>query len=149
MNTVLTEELISTNTESTILRDSILTGFGVRIYPSGKTSYFIDPTINGKSKRKVIGKYPDLSVADARIIGESRIAELTSDTLATVGNVIKLWEVQRTFGSYTSEAGCAYLLIKKALNHSVSEITARYIQASPKTLSPVFEALAELIAENR
>ncbi len=109
MNTVLTEELISTNIEPTILLDSVLTGFGVRIYPSGKTYYFIDPTINGKSKRKIIGKYPDLSVADARKTGESRIAELTSDTLATVGNVIKHWEVRRIFASYASEAGYDYL----------------------------------------
>ena len=87
MNIVLTEEVISTNTAPAILRDSVLKGFGVHIYPSGKVSYFIEPTINGKSKRKVIGSHPDLSVADARKIGESRIAELTSNTSATIGSV--------------------------------------------------------------
>ncbi len=80
MNIELTEAVISTNTEPTILRDSILTGFGVRIYPSGKVSYFIEPTINGKSKRKVIGKYPDLSVSEARVLGEDKIQELTSSS---------------------------------------------------------------------
>ncbi len=83
MNIVLTEEVISTNTEPTILRDSKLKGFGVRIYPSGKISYFIEPTINGKSKRKVIGKYPDLSVAEAREVGKSRINELATVHILT------------------------------------------------------------------
>ena len=58
-------------------------------------------------------------------------------------------DLRRTFASYASEAGCDYLLIKRALNHSVSDIAARYIQTSPKTLSPVFEAVAELIDEHR
>ncbi len=83
MNIVLTEEVISTNTEPTILRDSKLKGFGVRIHPSGKISYFIEPTINGKSKRKVIGKYPDVSVAEAREVGKSRINELATAHILT------------------------------------------------------------------
>ncbi len=82
MNIVLTEEVI-TNTEPTILRDSKLKGFGVRIHPSGKISYFIEPTINGKSKRKVIGKYPDVSVAEAREVGKSRINELATAHILT------------------------------------------------------------------
>jgi len=57
-------------------------------------------------------------------------------------------DLRRTFASYASEAGCDYLLIKRALNHSVSDITARYIQTSPKTLSPVFEAVTGLISEH-
>ena len=62
--------------------------------------------------------------------------------------IITRHDLRRTFASYASEAGCDYLLIKRALNHSVSDITARYIQTSPKTLSPVFEAVAELISEH-
>ena len=57
-------------------------------------------------------------------------------------------DLRRTFASYASEAGMDYLLIKRALNHSVSDITARYIQTSPKTLSPVFNSVAKLISEH-
>lgn len=110
MNIALTEEVIRTNTEPTILRDSILKGFGVHIYPSGKVSYFIEPTINGKSKRKVTGKHPDLSVADARKIGESRIADLTSNNPATIGSV-------------TSTAVETSPLFRKAYDCYVSNIT--------------------------
>lgn len=54
-------------------------------------------------------------------------------------------DLRRTFASYASEAGCDYLLIKRALNHSISDITARYIQTSPNTLRPVFESVSNLI----
>lgn len=58
-------------------------------------------------------------------------------------------DLRRTFASYASEAGCDYLLIKRALNHSVNDITARYIQTSPNSLRPVFEAVADLILHNK
>jgi len=58
-------------------------------------------------------------------------------------------DLRRTFASYASEAGCDYLLIKRALNHSVNDITARYIQTSPNSLRPVFDAVADLIQEHR
>jgi len=78
MNIELTEAVISGTTTNTILRDTILTGFGVRVYSSGKSSYFIEPTINGKSKRRVIGKYPDLSISEAREVASASIKELTT-----------------------------------------------------------------------
>lgn len=56
-------------------------------------------------------------------------------------------DLRRTFASYASEAGCDYLLIKRALNHSISDITARYIQTSPEALRPVFESVSNLIED--
>lgn len=72
------KKAINTTNSTTILRDSKLTGFGIRIYSSGKASYFIEPTISGKSKRRVIGKYPTLSVSEARGIASTSMQELTS-----------------------------------------------------------------------
>lgn len=54
-------------------------------------------------------------------------------------------DLRRTFASYASEAGCDYLLIKRALNHSINDITARYIQTSPESLRPVFDGVSNLI----
>jgi len=72
MNIELTDitinDAIKTTDNICFLREEILSGFGVRIYGSGNVSYFIEPTINGKSKRKVIGKYPALSVTEARAL---------------------------------------------------------------------------------
>ena len=69
MNIELTEATINnsikTCNSSRFLRDAILAGFGVRIYPTGKVSYIIEPTLNGSTKRRVIGKYPALSATPA------------------------------------------------------------------------------------
>ena len=58
MNIELTDKTINNainNTNSTcILRDSILAGYGARIYSSGAVSYIIEPTVNGSTKRKVM-----------------------------------------------------------------------------------------------
>jgi integrase len=82
MNIELTEATINnsikTCNSSCLLRDSILTGFGVRIYPSGKVSYIIEPTVNGSTKRRVIGKYPAISVNKARELAKERILQLTA-----------------------------------------------------------------------
>ena len=351
---VIQQAVSNHSTSSVFIRDEILSGFGVRIYPTGIVSYIIEPTVNGSTKRKVIGKYPALSVSDARKLAREKIQELitapatsatfptlkqaykdyitqiqlkpssiseydvvvrcylsnlnntpldeiteamvislylecckrsisqankamkilqavirfsgvtnnpvsvlarrrllrqlkprtsyipltdlplfykglkkvkyyhvrlylelllhtglraneamqiTSSSVATGVLIIRetknhsdhyipltQWltdnlmpfleanpsgfkssdirkslltacqylpytitrhDLRRTFASYASEAGCDYLLIKRALNHSVSDITARYIQTSPKALTPVFEAVAGLISEHR
>ena len=74
------QQAVSTNSKSNVfLRDGILAGFGVRIYPTGKVSYIIEPTVNGSTKRKVIGKYPALSVSEARELAKDKIRELTSN----------------------------------------------------------------------
>ena len=72
------EAILCSHNSNIIIRDTILTGYGVRVYSSGKASYFIEPTINGKSKRKVIGKYPQLSTSQARALAEERIRDLTT-----------------------------------------------------------------------
>ena len=82
MTIELTEATINNSLKhcnsSYFIRDSILSGFGVRIYRSGKVSYIIEPTINGNTKRKVIGKYPQLCVSEARALAKNKIQELTA-----------------------------------------------------------------------
>ena len=54
-------------------------------------------------------------------------------------------DLRRTFASLAVEAGNDYLLVKRALNHRINDITSDYIQTSPETLRPVFESVASLI----
>ena len=79
------QQAINSNSSSCFIRDGILAGFGVRIYPTGKVSYIIEPTVNGSTKRRVIGKYPALSVPEARELAKERIQALltTPDLSAT------------------------------------------------------------------
>jgi hypothetical protein len=46
--------------------DDTLKGFGVRVTLSGAKSFFIEKVIDGKQKRITIGRYPDLTVEQAR-----------------------------------------------------------------------------------
>ena len=46
--------------------DSVITGFGVRITAKGAKAFFIEKMIKGKQKRLTIGRYPGLTVEQAR-----------------------------------------------------------------------------------
>lgn len=51
-NIVITEDVIQQHIQNIgqcFLRNEILTGFGVRIYPSGKASYIVEPAVKGST----------------------------------------------------------------------------------------------------
>ena len=71
-NIVITEDAIQQHIQNIgqcFLRNKILTGFGVRIYPSGKASYIVEPVVKGSTKRNVIGRYPLLVCARGKGAG--------------------------------------------------------------------------------
>jgi len=80
-NMIITEDVIQQHIQNTgqcFIRDGILTGFGIRIYPSGKVSYIVEPVVQGSTRRKMIGKHPLLSMAEARELAKEKIRELTA-----------------------------------------------------------------------
>ena len=83
-----------------ILRDSILTGFDIKIYTSGKASYIIEPTIHGATKRNVIGKYPLLSVEDARVLAKEKIRELSATTTVISYSPATFTTIKTAYDSY-------------------------------------------------
>ncbi|WP_218814603.1 tyrosine-type recombinase/integrase [Rickettsiella endosymbiont of Dermanyssus gallinae] len=46
--------------------DSVMTGFGVRVTAKGAKAFFVEKMIKGKQKRLTIGRYPALTVEQAR-----------------------------------------------------------------------------------
>jgi len=48
------------------VRDSSLKGFGLRISPKDVKSFFIEATVQGRFTRRVLGRFPLLSVEEAR-----------------------------------------------------------------------------------
>jgi Arm DNA-binding domain len=50
--------------------DTVLQGFGVRVSPTGRKSWFVIIRVGGRQKRVTIGTYPAVSLAEAR--GEAR-----------------------------------------------------------------------------
>ena len=50
--------------------DTVLQGFGVRVSPAGRKSWFVIVRVSGRQKRVTIGTYPAVALAEAR--GEAR-----------------------------------------------------------------------------
>ncbi|MEW2914997.1 tyrosine-type recombinase/integrase [Leisingera sp. JC11] len=77
--------------------DARLRGMGLRVAPSGTKSWIVMRRANGRMVRKTIGRYPELSLADARIAAAQVLAELARgevserrDTL-TAGAAVAEW----------------------------------------------------------
>lgn len=58
--------------------DEALPGFGVRVSPSGDKSYFVMYWSLGRRRRLTLGKYPELSLADARREAKARMGEVAT-----------------------------------------------------------------------
>ena len=69
-------EGLSSEGEDVVFWDQKLSGFGVRVYPSGKKVYVIQTRAFGRSNRISIGRYEDLSVHKAREISAEIIARI-------------------------------------------------------------------------
>ena len=58
--------------------DAALRGFGLRVAPTGTKSWFVMRRVNGRMIRRTIGRYPDLSLGQAR--------KQSADVLEAMGN---------------------------------------------------------------
>lgn len=65
--TEITETLLINSEDSKELYDSIESGLIVRITETGTKSFSYRYEMNGKTRRFTFGKYPNLSVSQARI----------------------------------------------------------------------------------
>ena len=57
---------LSVNGKDAIFWDRELSGFGVRVYPSGRKVFVVQTRAFGRSKRVTLGEYGELSVVRAR-----------------------------------------------------------------------------------
>jgi hypothetical protein len=60
------DKLSTPETGQAFVRDSELKGFAVRVTPSGAKSFILEKRIDGKVKRLTLGRYPELTVEQAR-----------------------------------------------------------------------------------
>ncbi len=58
------------------VRDDDLPGFGVRIGTKGKISFVVSYSVHGRRKRDTLGRYPIISLAEARKLARHRLASI-------------------------------------------------------------------------
>lgn len=81
----LRQKLTKTSIESiplpesgdTIVRDTELRGFGVRITSKGTKSYFVERMVNGRNARSVVGRVGGISVSEARAQAQATLAGMS------------------------------------------------------------------------
>ena len=87
-----------------ILWDTVLTGFGVRVYPSGKRSFVVGYRVKGRSRLMTLGQYGALTVDQARKRAMKALGQAAADVdplekrqqerrAKTVNELIALWLV--------------------------------------------------------
>ena len=56
--------------------DSLITGFGLRLYPSGKKSFVLSYRKGKRKRLLVLGQYGKITLDKARDLAQKRLAEL-------------------------------------------------------------------------
>ncbi len=64
------------NGKDTILFDKSLTGFGLRVHPSGRKVYIVQARIEGRSRRIAIARYGEMELAEARRRARDMLARI-------------------------------------------------------------------------
>lgn len=60
------------------LRDALLKGFAVRVTANGVKSFVVEKRINGRVKRITLGRYPDLTVEQARKEAQKNLGKIAT-----------------------------------------------------------------------
>lgn len=66
--------------EQYAVMDDSLPSFGVRVGRQGTLSFFVMYTVHGRRRRDTLGRFPTLSLSDARKLARQRLTRLIFDT---------------------------------------------------------------------
>ena len=76
---MLTERIVrdaKPGLRTTILWDGLIQGLGCKVYPSGRTTYVLSYRTGGRKRLAALGRYPDLSLRDARELAREELAQI-------------------------------------------------------------------------
>ncbi len=60
----------------TIFRDSALPGFALRIGSGGTKAFFVEKRVNGRNRRKTLGRYPEVTCEQARKLALKHLSQM-------------------------------------------------------------------------
>lgn len=70
------DQLAPTSPRQRLIRDSELRGFALRITPAGVKAFVLEKRIQGRVRRVTIGRYGELTVAQARNRAQQLLGEI-------------------------------------------------------------------------
>jgi integrase len=79
MSVRLTQQLVAALVASDcdhFISDTVAPGFGVRVTPAGTKIFFAQARVNKQPRRITLGKFPDMSVAEAREAAYATLADM-------------------------------------------------------------------------
>ena len=131
-----------------IIADDDLTGFGVQVTPAGQISFCVDYRVNGKRRRKVIGRYGPVTADTARKLalkhlgtasgGEDPLPDFTAD-VSTIDALFDAWMARHVEVHLKPKSARYYQDVYAA------QCRHRFGKLSPKQLS--FAAVADAHAK--
>ncbi len=87
--------------KGTILFDKALSGFGLRIHPSGRKVWIVQARIEGRSRRIAIARYGEMDLAEARRRARDTLARIRAGE--NPADDIRREKQTPTFGEFTDE----------------------------------------------
>ena len=135
----LLDSLDNTTHKDIFHRDTMLSGFGVKVTPRNKIAFIAEARIKrGRTKRLTLGHYPVMSLEQARTIAQEKLLLLKQGD--DPGELDKQKKEQRE----RDEA------LKVALSVSLSEVFDSYLQArnlKPKTVKDCTNTLNQCFTD--
>lgn len=108
------------------LYDAKVRGLGLRVSPTGTKSWFAMKRVRGQMTRRTIGRYPQISLADARIIGAKQLAAMAAGEQEpqkdpeTVGVVVSDWLERNQASNRTVRQ------VRNTMTHDVLPLLGRH-----------------------
>ena len=108
-----------------IYRDEALPCFGIRVSPGGTKTFFVEKRINGRGRRKSIGKYGEITPEQARKEAQKFLGQV-----ATGVDPIEEKRARQTKGITVGQAFEEYLSIRKTLTPGTVHDYRRHLRES-------------------
>jgi len=132
--TVMTVEKLKPRDERYDVYDAALRGFGVRVATSGTKTWFVMRRVDGRMVRASVGRYPEMTLGDARVKGERMLREMASGGLPGNGEAKKFQDVLHEWLDRDQGGNRSRRTVENALrNHALPRLRGKRIDAIRKT----------------
>lgn len=114
--------------------DAALRGFGVRVAPSGVKTWFVMKRVGGRMVRGTVGRFPEMSLRDARLKAEEMLGEMAAGDLPRNGVTPRFQDVLDQWLERDQGENRSLRTVENAMrNHALPRLRGKQIDAVRKT----------------